>query len=80
LRAQLSRILKRVIDARIAGSPAISGKLRPLGTTPGSFVLERGGAIENVPPKALWEGYAEDETSYLQSGREDAATMLRLLA
>lgn len=32
-----------------------------------------------VPPKTYWEGYGPDETSYLASGREHVAAMLRIL-
>jgi SAM-dependent methyltransferase len=80
IRASLARLIKGAVDRRIAASPALTGKLRPLGGSDGAFVLERSHKGEDVPPKDLWEGYADHGAAYLESGRRDADTMLRLLA
>lgn len=38
------------------------------------------GAALPVPPRDLWLGYGNDEQSYVESGREDVARMLEVIA
>ena len=38
------------------------------------------GAALPVPPRDLWLGYGNDEQSYVESGREDVARMLEIIA
>jgi SAM-dependent methyltransferase len=68
-------------DERILSNPYIAGKLvpsDPIGIY--HLVLKPGDAGPlPVPPKDLWEGYGQDDKTYLDSGRRHTSAMIEIL-
>ena len=75
----LGRRLQRSIGARIHFDPSLAAKLVPLARQNGAIVLERSNAEQSLPPDELWEGYGPTGSEYLESGRRDVDSMLRIL-
>jgi ubiquinone/menaquinone biosynthesis C-methylase UbiE len=80
-------IISRVLTSEsIIVNPYISGKYLPVQQGAPFFILETvraddvpsDGALP-VPPEHLWEGWGPHLEDYLESGREDMKSMLRIL-
>jgi len=83
---QLKQIDNRLNDAeKIHNNPHITGKLISIGGTSPDFIVPLQDVNHslnnnlNVPPKELWEGYAEGPEDYLEYGQLDTSKMLAIL-
>ena len=83
LNEKLKHILISIFEGvRIHDNPFITGKIFPLNTSTTDYVVKlenSSGETLPVPPKDLWEGYAETAEEYLEGGQKDIATMLTVL-
>ena len=73
-------LLRAVARQVLLSSSVVTGKVLQLGNGRGEFVVPIPEAIEDVPPPWLWEGYADDPSEYLDTGRNDVAVMTAILA
>jgi ubiquinone/menaquinone biosynthesis C-methylase UbiE len=77
-----NRIRPMIEGIEIHHNPFITGKFFPLNTSTTNYVVKLENSTSDflpVPPKELWEGYAETEEEYLECGRNDIATLLTIL-
>lgn len=87
----LGALTRRAANALVGRSPAIvssrfvSAKLLPLGPAESYAVLTRPQPATlldeglPVPPRELWQRWGSSAAGYLESGREDVETMLRIV-
>ena len=68
-------VLRPIFRVGIQSLHSLSGRVRPLAGH-GNHAIVRHGAVQEVPPPDLWEGYAENPADYLAGGRADMAAML----
>ena len=74
----IKAILRPAFRLGTASLHSLSGRVRPLaGHANHAIVLDA--VQEEVPPAALWEGYADSPAEYLASGRRDMARMMEVL-
>jgi SAM-dependent methyltransferase len=78
VREAILAIARPLFHVGVRASPHIAGKLRPLAERSGVVVQKRG-ELEDVPPPALWVGYADNAEDYVACGREDMASVIALL-
>lgn len=71
-------VLRPIFRVGIQSLHSLSGRVRPLAGH-GNHAIVRHGAVQEVPPPDLWEGYAENPADYLAGGRADMAAMLSVL-
>ena len=76
------RILRRLLE--LGENPILLTKYFPGRNNRTGLALHyqpaAAGADLPVPPRDLWLGYGQDEQSYVESGREDVARMLQVIA
>jgi SAM-dependent methyltransferase len=79
-RSALQFAAQRISYRVTMASTAQTGKLMPLGDARGEFVIDPQVVRDEVPPKDLWLGYADNAQDYLACGASDMAIMLTILA
>lgn len=92
LKASILKVVYRVIRPFVAhhtifNNPYVVGKFLPLQGVGDHYITLQHDEFPNpsseddfpVPPKELWQGYGSSPEEYLESGRDNMATMLEIL-
>lgn len=86
IRAKIENLIKlQTANEKILDNSFITGKLFPFNTSTTDYLVDydeisdKGRAGMSIPPKDLWEGYADNEADYLASGEKDMNAMLQIL-
>jgi hypothetical protein len=83
LKHEASSLTDRIVRQSLPGQAATMqhlGHLFPYEDQANSYTLPAYPGSDPIPPLPLWASYCTTPESYLQSGRDDAATMTQILA